>query len=760
MKRSIILLLAALMVLSCATVVHAQEQTPIPSVSVIHRSPIYDGPVRQVIPRADNIYMPDTNCWSTWEAGLVLREGLKQRYETIVVNYIARNFDENNAELAAAEMAVEMMDYAYTHTSIPTEGDYLAWQHAGYVLYLDGYKEAGKYYLTFIFVNAYFDTAKEEATVDDAVAKLIPKLTGESDYDKIKAVYDWVTSNVTCKPMTADSAPADFTAYGALVKKSANSAGIANLVYRLLLELGIDNRIIYGAYGGAEQFWNIVLLEREYYNLDASLDCGKTEYGHFLRGDANYDHIRDPYYDSFHELYRMDDEDYVPGAVKDLGSGYCGMEEGVDEVYWKYSMDHVLTIYGTGRMADYSFFDYPWEEWDVEITKIVVSDGVTYIGNQAFFNLTKVTDVVLPDTLVATGTQCFGTCESLTEIVLPDSLKELGGSAFSTCGKLQKVILPDGLEKIGFGAFASCTSLKEIELPEGLLELGGSAFSQCSSLVKIRIPDQIKVLEDNLFDGCTSLKEVEFADDLERIGVRCFAKTAIQSITIPNTVTTIDYDAFSGSALTKVTVPDSVTTMGNLVFSDCTKLEKVKLSDGLTELPSSTFRGCTSLKEVTLPSGLTSMGYGNFYMCAALKKLTIPATLTEFGNMMFDGRYSIPIELTFLGDPPVFEEVSFQNSYVTVYYPASNPKWTADVMLDYGGTATWIPYGQAAALSGDLNADGQVDDSDVALLLWYTLFPDVYTVTGNTDFNGDGVTDDGDVAYLLWHTLFPDKYPL
>ena len=65
-----------------------------------------------------------------------------------------------------------------------------------------------------------------------------------------------------------------------------------------------------------------------------------------------------------------------------------------------------------------------------------------------------------------------------------------------------------------------------------------------------------------------------------------------------------------------------------------------------------------------------------------------------------------------------------------------------------------------AAKPGDLSGDGITDDSDVALLLWHTLFPDQYEVRGATDFNADGITDDADVAYLLWHTLFPESYPI
>ena len=61
---------------------------------------------------------------------------------------------------------------------------------------------------------------------------------------------------------------------------------------------------------------------------------------------------------------------------------------------------------------------------------------------------------------------------------------------------------------------------------------------------------------------------------------------------------------------------------------------------------------------------------------------------------------------------------------------------------------------------GDMNGDGVVNDTDVAYLLWHTLFPDLYEISGNADFNQDGNVDDADVAYLLWHTLFPESYPI
>ena len=68
--------------------------------------------------------------------------------------------------------------------------------------------------------------------------------------------------------------------------------------------------------------------------------------------------------------------------------------------------------------------------------------------------------------------------------------------------------------------------------------------------------------------------------------------------------------------------------------------------------------------------------------------------------------------------------------------------------------------GAAQAVPGDVDGDGVLNDADVAQLLWHTLFPETYAVSGDADFTGDGLVDDQDVAYLLWHTLFPDKYPI
>ena len=93
-------------------------------------------------------------------------------------------------------------------------------------------------------------------------------------------------------------------------------------------------------------------------------------------------------------------------------------------------------------------------------------------------------------------------------------------------------------------------------------------------------------------------------------------------MTIPNSVTTIGYDAFSGCiGLTSVTIPNSVTTIGGSAFRDCTGLTSVTIPNSVTSIGESAFYGCTALTSVTIPKSVTTIGYDTFRGCTGLKKI-------------------------------------------------------------------------------------------------------------------------------------------
>ena len=96
------------------------------------------------------------------------------------------------------------------------------------------------------------------------------------------------------------------------------------------------------------------------------------------------------------------------------------------------------------------------------LTSIVISDGVTSIGDYAFRSCSSLTSVVIPDSVTNIGDFAFYNCSSLTSVVIPDSVTSIGSYAFGKCSSLKSVVIPDSVTSIGYGAFGNCSSLTSI----------------------------------------------------------------------------------------------------------------------------------------------------------------------------------------------------------------------------------------------------------------------------------------------------------
>ena len=122
--------------------------------------------------------------------------------------------------------------------------------------------------------------------------------------------------------------------------------------------------------------------------------------------------------------------------------------------------------------------------------------------------------------------------------------------------------------------------------------------------------------------------------------------TSLTSVTIPNSVTTIDQNAFSGcSGLTSITIPNSVTTIGQGVFNACSGLTNITISNNVTTIGDGAFYYCTSLTSVTIPNSVTTIGAGVFGNCNSLTSVIFQATTppTLLGNNAFDNTNNCPI---------------------------------------------------------------------------------------------------------------------
>ena len=258
-------------------------------------------------------------------AGAYMRDRMVARASTFSL-YLRMSTLTQNSVNAAVD---KMLDYAVMHTGNPDEGDYLRW-HWEYVsaniYYYDNYD--GTYDVQFVFSATYYTTAAQEAEMNTAVNNLLNSLnlSGKTNYQRIKAVYDWVCSNVTYDHYS--SGMYKHTAHAALISRTAVCQGYASLIYRLALEMGIDCRVVAGTnLSGDAHGWNIIKLGNYYYNLDATWDSDyMTYYGYykyFLQNPAGFsDHLRWEEYNTtaFHSKYPMGSTDYDPNTATD-GTG-------------------------------------------------------------------------------------------------------------------------------------------------------------------------------------------------------------------------------------------------------------------------------------------------------------------------------------------------------------------------------------------------------------------------------------------------------
>lgn len=327
-KRLLSLLLAICCILALIPAVPvAVEATPEKgTISVpFQQNPLYKGLVDPEIFTVNTSYRPpvykgESDYVSMATAAKQIRKAMVNREPYVTVRCTTTDSDLSGA-------LEEIFEKALAHTGKPKEGDYLKFTHGGWEANGSYISEGDTYYLDVSYDLYYYTTAKQEAMVDDYIDDLLDDLDLEdnSDYQKIKGIYDYITETVRYDydHLNDSSYMLQYTAYAALVNKTAVCQGYANLFYRLAMELDVDARIIggYGGdyYSGGPHAWNITTLDDLWYNLDATWDEGQSTYSWFLLSPGSFvDHERYSEFDtsSFHKKQPMDENDYKYDANK------------------------------------------------------------------------------------------------------------------------------------------------------------------------------------------------------------------------------------------------------------------------------------------------------------------------------------------------------------------------------------------------------------------------------------------------------------
>lgn len=352
-------------------------------------------------------------------------------------------------------------------------------------------------------------------------------------------------------------------------------------------------------------------------------------------------------------------------------TGKCG--NGVDREGAEYTLDEngTLTITGNGTIAYRAFAGFGIADSRV-IKKVVISSGITGIGNYAFDQCSELKSVEIPDSVTMIGiTGVFNGCSSLESINISEAnttyespegsnaIIEISSKTLVAGCKSTKI--PDDVQIIGAYAFGGCSDLKSIELPDNLREIYVGAFNDCSNLTAIHIPVNVDTMDPGVFMGCSNLNSITVDSANSSYESPENANAIIDKATmelvegcnntvIPKGVKSIRNYAFMGRAnLNNITIPASVTSIGERIFEYCDSLEEIKVDADNATFDSR--NNCNAIMEsatntliagcgkTVIPEGTETIGEEAFANVVTLTHITIPKSVTEIKEGAFSACY-------------------------------------------------------------------------------------------------------------------------
>lgn len=308
---------------------------------------------------------------------------------------------------------------------------------------------------------------------------------------------------------------------------------------------------------------------------------------------------------------------------------------------------------------------------------VTFEDGRTKIPAGLFANCTGLEEVTIPEKVTELEEDAFADCKSLRTVNFNENLTVIGHRAFVNSG-VEKAELPKSLTTIWCCAFGNCTALKEVFIPrklanyktstsfithtdafgnctnlktvtfeKGTTSIVSQLFAQCNGLESIVIPDTVTTIGHNAFGSCVNLKNVTFSKNLKTIEHEAFVNSGIEKAELPKTLTNIYCCAFKDCKnLKEVFIPKKLAngisksqsfSAHTGVFGNCDNLKTINFEEGITEIGESLFANCTGLEEITIPDGVTKMNKEVFGYCPNLKKVILPESITTLANGMFKG---------------------------------------------------------------------------------------------------------------------------
>lgn len=319
-------------------------------------------------------------------------------------------------------------------------------------------------------------------------------------------------------------------------------------------------------------------------------------------------------------------------------------------IHWDIS-ETTLTISGTGAIPDSSDESpAPWQS--LQVTNIVIGEGISAIGKRNFSEMTSVTMVEFPSSLNTIGEAAFYGCSKLTQAIVPAGVTTIESGAFADCTAMT-TFSAVGATTMGDYALQR-TQLTTFEVPKGLTQFSGMILFGCNVIEQLTVAQgntTFMVKDDVLYsiDQSTLVlypcnkKDVSFTipAGVTKVADYAFSRTNnLTSIDFSN-VTSLGDGAFYQSSLSGALVlSDKITEAGYFTFENSVNITSVKFGSGIVETPYRMFENCAGIVSIDF-GGLKKLGMRAFRSCTSIKEVTLPDTMTEWGGSVFNACTSL-----------------------------------------------------------------------------------------------------------------------